>query len=394
MNFIVYIVPFLAAMILFLFFRKKVVWWEYMVLIIPSLLFTLLVKLIMVSCNASDIEYLGGYVTKITYYEDWDELVQVRHEERVRTGTDSQGNPTYTTRVWYTTERRYHPEKWTCMVNDDNYEMHIKKELYNKIKTRFNTKPIFKDMHRKYHRKDGDAYVTIYDGSIDHIYDITIEHRYKNKIQASQSRTIFKMIDIDEKTADSLKLYKYPDIEDLTQNPILGKNATKDELQVFRYINAMKGKKNQFRTYVLFFNYDEFEKSELQKAYWQNGNKNEFIVSLGMKGDSVVWTNCFSWCDVPKLEIMTKNYFINNPKLNLKSYGSWLNNQIDESWVRKEFDDFNYIDIELSGGQYVWLFILTVLVNIGVSLIVIYNNINVEELEFGPDPLNFLKYKK
>ena len=88
--------------------------------------------------------------------------------------------------------------------------------------------------------------------------------------------------------------------------------------------------------------------------------KNEFIICLGMKGDSVAWTNSFSWCDMPKLEVKTRSYFIDNPKLDLVKYGTWLNNNIDENWVRKEFEDFNYIDIELSIGQYIALLFLTI----------------------------------
>lgn len=386
MNFIIYIIPFFVAIILFLFFRKKVVWWEYVVLIIPSLVFSLLIKLCMVSYNASDTEYLGGYVTKIVYYEEWDEMVLRTKTRQVPDGKGGTRTQTYTV-----LEREFHPERWVYINNEDNFEHSISKELYNKIKFRLNSPAVFKDMKRNYHRIDGDAYVTMYDGSIEHLYDITRAHKYKNKIQASQSNTIFKMLDIDKEMADSLNLYEYPEITDLAQNPILGRNVSKEELQIFRYINAMKGKKNEFRTYVLFFNYDEFDKSELQKSYWQNGNKNEFIVCLGMKGDSVAWTNSFSWCDMPKLEVKTRNYFINNPKLDLKEYGAWLNNNIDENWVRKEFDDFNYIDIELSTGQYIALFFLTIVFNISVGIAVIYNNISHED---DIDTLYFIRYKK
>ena len=263
----------------------------------------------MVSYNASDTEYLGGYVTKIVYYEEWDEMVLRTKTRQVPDGKGGTRTQTYTV-----LEREFHPERWVYINNEDNFEHNISKELYNKIKFRLNSPVVFKDMKRNYHRIDGDAYVTMYDGSIGHLYDITRAHKYKNKIQASQSNTIFKMLDIDKEMADSLGLYEYPEITDLAQNPILGRNVSKEELQIFRYINAMKGKKNEFRTYVLFFNYDEFDKSELQKSYWQNGNKNEFIVCLGMKGDSVAWTNSFSWCDMPKLEIKTRSYFINNPK--------------------------------------------------------------------------------
>ena len=379
MNFIIYIIPFIVSLILFLFFRKRVVWWEYVVLIIPSVIFSILIKLCMVSYNSSDTEYLGGYVTKIVYYEEWDEMVLRTKTRRVPCGRDSNGHTQYRTETYTVWEREYHPERWVYINNENNLEHSISKELYNKIKFRLNSPTVFKDMKRRYHRIDGDAYVTMYDGSVEHIYDITRSHKYKNKIQASQSNTIFKMIDIDKETADTLGLYEYPDITDLAQNPIIGRNVSKEEIQIFRYINAMKGKKNQFRTYVLFFNYDEFDKSELQKSYWQNGNKNEFIVCLGMKGDSVVWTNSFSWCDMPKLEIKTRSYFINNPKLDLVKYGTWLNNNIDENWVRKEFDDFNYIDIELSTGQYIALFFLTIVFNIGIGAAVIYNNVNFDD---------------
>ena len=379
MNFIIYIIPFFVAIILFLFFRRKVVWWEYVVLIIPSLLFSLLIKLCIVSYNVSDTEYLGGYVTKIIYYEEWDEMVLRTKTRRVPCGRDSNGHTQYRTETYTVWERDYHPERWVYINNEDNFEHHISKELYNKIKFRLNSPTVFKDMKRNYHRIDGDAYVTMYDGSIEHLYDITWSHKYKNKVQASQSNTIFKMLDIDKEMADSLGLYEYPEITDLAQNPILGRNVSKEEIQIFRYINAMKGKKNEFRTYVLFFNYDEFDKSELQKSYWQNGNKNEFIVCLGMKGDSVVWTNSFSWCDMPKLEVKTRSYFIDNPKLDLVKYGTWLNNNIDENWLRKEFEDFKYIDIELSTGQYIALFFLTIVFNIGVGIAVICNNINYED---------------
>ena len=60
-------------------------------------------------------------------------------------------------------------------------------------------------------------------------------------------------------------------------------------------------------------------------------------------------------------------------------YGTWLNNNIDENWVRKEFDDFNYIDIELSTGQYIALFFLTIVFNIGIGAAVIYNNVNFDD---------------
>ena len=330
----------------------------------------------MVSYNSADIEYLGTYVTQITYYEPWNELVQVRHEERYVSGRDSDGNPIYSTRVWYTTEVRNHKERYTYKMPDSHFETSISKETYDKMKKRLNSKPIFKDMKRRYHTKDGDAWITVYDGSIEHMYDITYAHRYKNKIKASQTHTIFRMEEINEETAKKYHLYDYPKIKNDAQIPILGRNVSDKDLQMIRYINATRGKSNQFRMYMLFFNEDEFDKSEQQKAYWQNGNKNEFVVCLGMKNDSVAWVNAFSWCDMPKLEIKTRNYFISNPILNIYEYGQWLNKNITDNWQRKEFKDFKYINVELSKTQSIWLLVITIIFNLIVSALLIFNRFN------------------
>ena len=327
----------------------------------------------MVSYNSTDTEYLGTYVTQITYYEPWNELVNVRHEEEYVSGHDSNGDPIYSTRVWYTTEVRNHSERFTYKTPESLFEEPIDRSTFEKIKKRFASNPIFKDMKRHYHTKDGDAWITIYDGSIEHIYDITYKHKYKNKIKASQTHTIFRMEEINEEAAKKYNLYDYPEINNRTQSPIIGRVLPEKDVQMIRYINATRGKSNQFRIYMLFFNEDEFDKSERQKAYWQNGNKNEFVVCLGMKQDSVVWTNAFSWCDVPKLEIKTRNYFISNPKLNVYEYGRWLNKNITENWKRKEFEDFKYINVELSKTQTIWIFVLTIIFNLVISACLIFN---------------------
>ena len=369
MEVIVYIIPFITALFLLIVFNRKMVWWEYLVLILPSLLFALITQLIMVSVNSSDTEYLGGYVNRITYYEPWDEMVQVRH-----TRTDKDGD----TEVYYTWEREYHSERYTYVDNESSWECHLSKKEYEVIKKRMGNNSVFRDMNRKYHRIDGDAYDIYWDKTIEHLYDITTPHSYTNKIKASQSHTIFKYSDISEEDAKELGLYEYPDIKLMNQNPIIGRNVTDKDKQRIKYINATYGKTHQFRVYMLFYEGKDIEISEQQKAYWQNGNKNEFVVCLGTQKDSVVWCNPFSWCDEPKLEVLTRDYFIQNPKVDIDAYGKWLQTQIPTKWKRKEFADFEYIRIGLSRGQYIALIIIMILLNIGISVFLVMNDIKNE----------------
>ena len=369
MEVIIYIIPFITALFLLIVFNKKMVWWEYLVLILPSLLFTLITQLIMVSVNSSDTEYLGGYVNRITYYEPWDEMVHVRH---TRTNSDGEEE------VYYTWEREYHSERYTYIDNESNWEHYLSKKEYEIIKKRMGDKAVFRDMHRDYHRIDGDAYDIYWDKTIEHLYDITTPHSYTNKIKASQSHTIFKYSDISEEEAKELGLHEYPDIHLMNQNPIIGRYASDKDKQRIKYINATYGKTHQFRVYMLFYEGKDIEISEQQKAYWQNGNKNEFVVCLGTQRDSVVWCNPFSWCDEPKLEALTRDYFIQNPKVDIDAYGKWLQNQIPTKWKRKEFSDFEYIHIGLSKGQYIALIIIMILLNIGISVFLVMNDIKNE----------------
>ena len=69
MEIITYIIPFVTVIVLLSFFRKETAWWEYLLVIIPSLLLALAVEALMKYENVVDTEYHGYYVTKIRYEE-------------------------------------------------------------------------------------------------------------------------------------------------------------------------------------------------------------------------------------------------------------------------------------------------------------------------------------
>jgi hypothetical protein len=155
---------------------------------------------------------------------------------------------------------------------------------------------------------------------------------------------------------------------------VLGFKCGKEVHKRYKYINSMYGARKQFRMYVLVFRNQPLEISEKQKSYWQGGNKNEFVICLGYntKTGRIDWCNPFSWCDKPDLEIATKRYFRENPKMNLANYPMWLESHLN-LWKRKEFKDFEYIENELTKGQAIALFIIVFILNIVMSLFFIGN---------------------
>ena len=321
MEIITYIFPFFVALILLLLFNKKMVWWEYLVLIAGSLFFSVIIASLMRHGNCQDTEYLGGYMTKITHYDDWDEWIH-----RTCTREVPLGEP----------------------------------------------QMVFRDMHRSYYTKDGDAQDYFWDGTIPHLRSLAWSHTYTNKVIGSSSVMKFKKITPHE--AKKMGLYDYPQIEKQDQRPIIGLMVDDNTMKQVKYVNSFYGRRKQFRVFILVWTDKTIGISEEQRSYWQGGNKNEFVVCLGYDRfkDSIKWANAFSWSDDPKLEIATKRYFREHPKMDLKSYAIWLENHIG-MWHRKEFKDFDYLSIPLREGQQTGLFVLTLIICVVLSVTLIGN---------------------
>lgn len=372
MEIIVFIIPFITAIILLAFFREKVVWWEYGIIIAVPIAFILLLKLCVTTVVTSDIEYLGGYVTQLTHYDDWDETVMVPH-------TVTTGKTTITIMV---PERRYHPDTYSYRSSIDagKAEHPITKRLYKTMKDRIGGPEFFRDMHRDYRSKDGDAHDIFFEldtASQSRLYDITESGTYQNKIKASEY-SIFGSRHISKKEAKKLGLYSYPDIDrNLKQIPIIGDSVLLEDTEAVQLLNAIYGKKYQFRTFILLFDAGKYgiEISEKQKDYWNGGNKNEFIVCIGLDSlDNVIWCNPFSWADEPKLEVLTRDYFLDNPQLNISAYAGFLSEKIPDNWIRKEFKDFDYLSVSISNVFYIIIIILMIIAEIFLSIFVIRNS--------------------
>lgn len=380
MLILIYSLPFIIAVLLLIFFRNQVTWFEYIGLIIISMLFTLMFRGIFVSINESDTEYWGGYMTKIRHYDDWDEWVHRTCTRKVLKGYDKDGNPEYDEEEYDCSYRDYHPERWTYTDNYGSEHYFWDKEEFDRAMAELGyPKMVFVDMHRHYYTKDGDAQDYYWDGTFENSRTLTTWHTYTNKVIAS--RSIFRFEDIDKEKAKELGLFEYPEIQDYDQKSLLGVRLDRLTMKKIKYLNGTFGSKYQFRIYILVFKDKPLVISEQQKSYWQGGNKNEFILCLGYntKTHKIDWCNPFSWCDSPKLEVATKRYFREHPNLNLMGYCKWLEKNIN-LWKRKEFKDFDYIDVEMSDGQTTTLFIIILLLDIGMSIFLIGNDYTNENI--------------
>ena len=117
MEIVLYFLPFLISIVLLIFFKKHIVWWEYIVLIVPSVLFTLVVREAFIWGKTEDTEYWGGYAVKIRHYDEWDEWIDRTCTRMVAVGTDKEGNTIYEEEEYDCSYRQYHPEYWVYKNN-------------------------------------------------------------------------------------------------------------------------------------------------------------------------------------------------------------------------------------------------------------------------------------
>lgn len=376
-----FLIPLIFVIFILIFFREKVVWWEYLILVIPSMLISTLMYFGMISSNTSDVEYFGDYVTEIVYYEDWDEYI---HKTCSYTTTDSKGNST--THTYDCSYVDYHPEEYKQKLSNGN-EYSIDKTEYLRLFSMWKTPNIFVDLDRDYHNNDGDSYVKSFDNNILHSKTRTVSHNYTNKIKGSKS--VFGFTNISKKEAVKLGLFEYPELyeqskttwsfdNDANQSPFLGYKPTKEELIKWQWINGYYGVKNQFRTYNLVFYNKPLSIVQEQKSYWEGGNKNEMIVCICLDSitKNIQWIDVFSWSDKPTYEVNLRSYFNNKTKINFLEFANWTENSIPKYWKRKEFKDFDYIDVQLTDTQITWLFIIIFIFNLGMSIFIVLNNEN------------------
>lgn len=328
-----------------------------------SFLVMLIMYLIMINYNTSDIEYLTFYYTKIRHVDEW-------NEQKTRTVSYTVNvNGSTQTQVRVETYTEYHPEEFMGYLNNGE-SVWISSEKFNNIKDYWNVPMQFIDMHRKYHTIDGDAQEYKWDEQKKSIYPYVLEHRYRNQIIGSQSA--FKFNNITKDKANAMGLYDYPKVDKHMYEFIIGytKHIKEEDYKSIRDFNAIYGYDKQITCFLLLYPNISSSIVEDQRSYWQGGNKNEFIICVGIDSlnNKVQWSQCFSWMDDITMEVECRKFINNQDTLNIIEVSDWLENNI-KLWERKCFEDFNYLNVVLTDKQEIDILFSVLSISIATLLI-------------------------
>jgi len=278
--------------------------------------------------QTSDTEIWSGKIVGVEHKEEW--------EEWIPPTTDDKGN--ITSGGYYE-----HHNAENYIKTSDNGRVHIKRT------------------------KDGKRFTDHFvntTNELENYYPIgsptASTHGYTNKLKASYS--IFKNKEIDLNNFKDMPEYPTKVNNDLYIDRAIGKfknkalvnkhlaniNANLNDTDNPNNKQKVKGYKQVNLMFVNFGNKTEEYGYALQD-YWKNGAKNDFIITFGTdsKGN-ITWCHPFSWTEVEILKSDVREYMIGKNTNNFNKSITDISKLIEEKFDRKEFADFNYIQVDTS----------------------------------------------
>lgn len=352
------LIPILTCLILRFRYNRETERWEYLVVFLPSIIATILIKQIVLEIKLSDVRYKSELVNRIRHYEEWNEYVRKTCYRTVRTGK-------HTRRVPYDCSYvRTHPERWELRFGEKNH-VDMKRGTFEKYRDLWKGKPKFIDMHRRYHTKDGDAYEYRWNGKKEHTLTYAKREVYRNWLRLDGN------LWSPGKAERPENLQKYPKTEnEYDQKFILGLNVNEDTQRYARWINQRVGE--SLRVFIVYFKEEPIDRARDLEKYWKRGKSNEVVFCVGLDQNyRKTWISSFSWTDEPVLEEYVKMESKTGRAKEILdlTYLSWASGD----WKPRDMKQYSYMTVNLSTGEYAWIFWLTILVNIGLSYWVVNN---------------------
>jgi len=368
------LIPVAASIGLLIFYRKKLAWWEYLSLFGASAIIILISKLIITTSMTSDTEYWSEPAYKVVYEGAWDEWIVDECSYDCFCNTDDDGNETCSTCWEDCSYRKSHSAYWS-IISKSGKSYSISESEYKRLVSKWgNEQRVGSHSGLKMHYDNG-IYESVCPDKDDMTECIVSSHSYTNKVQSSTVEYNFE--EIGEGDVRKFNLYEYPNIyETYKQKHILGGgDETYDEaVQNMNNLNAKLGPKKQLKAFILIFKNQSEQAGIKQEDYWKGGNKNEFVLTIGVDdNNNVQWAHPFTWSENASIKSNIRSYVVRQGKLNLADISSYMNKELGNNFERKQFAEFDYITVQPSSRSITISMIILIIVTIGLSVLFVFN---------------------
>ncbi len=365
------LIPFIAAFVLYKFFYRMVIWWEFFIPLVVSVILVVTMKCLVETVQVRSEEYWGSFISKVEYCEDWNEYI---HQICTRSCCCDSKGENCGTEPYDCSYVQYHPESWR-IVTTTGETISISQSEYERIKHIFGNE-YFTDLHRNYYTDNGNMYTTEWKSDSLTAIPATTLHYYENRVKAAD-QSIFHFDPVSNEDILRYKLKSYPDITQYYQmNSVIGDSSPDADIanRKVKYINGLLGHKKEVKVFVLVFKDQPIEAGFYQESYWKGANMNEFVVCIGIDNErNVKWCKPISWTPNELLKVEVKSFVQNQSKLDLSALADYLQVKIDAGFQRRDFKEFDYLTVEPPLWTVLLTYFLTIVANVLVSWWVVNN---------------------
>ena len=383
------IIPLIGALVMFIWFTKRLTWWEILIPFAAALLFTLIFKFTVEKIQTSDTEYWGALITEARYYEEWETWVKKTCSRTVTTGS---GKHRTSRTVYYDCSYCDHNSAYWEVVNSMGEKFRISEQHYNDLLRKWKSTPRFIELNRhiNYHLgcgKDGDMYSIMWNKDPLVSEATVVEKSYENRVQAAH--TVFDFVKVTKKDILQYGLQDYPKVEGYKQKAIIGTFPSwlsKVEIEkgqvLFEHSCGYWGPKKHGKVWIVLFLNKPQLAANMQEAYWEGGNDNEVIICICLNSvnKKIDWVKPFSW--TPNRKLIPD---LREDIMNMKTFDvGKLKTVIDKhmaNYTHKDFKEFSYLTVDPPTWAMWVTFIVVIFITVGVCWWAVTNDFSADNSE-------------
>jgi len=147
------------------------------------------------------------------------------------------------------------------------------------------------------------------------------------------------------------------------------------------HLNTLAGAGKKVRLWVLLFEEQPQTAGEHQRNFWKGGNKNEFVIMLGLdKERNITWHDIMTNTEVDRLMLEVRDEITlklaNAPLTDERflEFAKVLGERTKLLYVKPDYSKYDYIRVEPSITAIFVTFGIVILVNVGVAFFIVMND--------------------
>lgn len=352
---------------------EEVTWQEWLGGAAAAFLLAAMLHALALIGMTGDTETWSGQITATTHYGQWVEEYEEMHTREVPSGTDKDGNTTYTTEIYYTTEHATHYENWDVDrdFGADTDDRDVERSTHEMVKAKFGG-----GIDRTYEQStthgghydggDRNAYVTI--NKTGYVFPVTKTKSFENKVKAAP--TVFSFI----KVPTNIAVYPWPNNPDwMNSDRLVGTARLLVNPYKWDCMNASLGPRKRVNVIMVGFADVPSDMGQYQEAKWIGGKKNDLVICYGgaTRTSPPKWVYVFGWTESElvknNLQTLLLSRPINDEVIPL------ISEEIIKNYTIKDWHKFDYITIDPPTWSY-WVYFIAMILTQGGLYIYFHSN--------------------